>query len=147
MRMNAPCGVYRQLYSPHPPIPSQSQCTKFVSKMSLVKSERQEILQFVRRFLHCYCIAYIYRTEAEFFDEIQTKVLTVFLLANHSHLYSFALSFLFLRTHVTSYYFNSKVTYTVKEKGEKPDRKPYPLPYVLRNPYSKNSPDYAQKPQ
>jgi hypothetical protein len=32
----------------------------------------------------------------------------------------------------------------VEEKGEKPDRKPYPLPYGLRNPYrklkSENSP-------
>jgi hypothetical protein len=25
--------------------------------------------------------------------------------------------------------------YTVKEKGGKPDRKPYPLPFGLRNPY------------
>jgi hypothetical protein len=25
--------------------------------------------------------------------------------------------------------------YTVKEKGGKPDGKPYPLPYGLRNPY------------
>jgi hypothetical protein len=25
--------------------------------------------------------------------------------------------------------------YTVKEKGGNPDRKPYPLPYGLRNPY------------
>jgi hypothetical protein len=25
--------------------------------------------------------------------------------------------------------------YTVKEKGGKSDRKPYPLPYGLRNPY------------
>jgi hypothetical protein len=41
--------------------------------------------------------------------------------------------------------------YTVKKKGGKPDRKPYPLPYGLRNPYrnlkSENSQDYAQKPQ
>jgi hypothetical protein len=36
--------------------------------------------------------------EAEFFDEIQTKVLRVFLLAIHSHLYSFVLRFLFLQT-------------------------------------------------
>ncbi len=40
---------------------------------------------------------------------------------------------------------------SVKEKGGKPDRKPYPLPYGLRNPYrnlkSENSQDYAQKPQ
>jgi hypothetical protein len=40
--------------------------------------------------------------------------------------------------------------YTVKEKGGKPDRKPYPLPHGLRNPYrnlkSENLQDYAQKP-
>jgi hypothetical protein len=40
---------------------------------------------------------------------------------------------------------------TVKEKGGKPDRKPYPLPYGLRNPYGnfkyENYQDYAQKPQ
>jgi len=66
-----------------------------------------------------------------------------------SFLYSFALRFLFLQTHATSYRFNSSVTYTVKEKGGKPDRKPYPLPYCLRNPYrnlkSENSQDHAQK--
>jgi hypothetical protein len=41
--------------------------------------------------------------------------------------------------------------HTVKEKGEKPDRKTYPLLYGLRNPYRslkcENSQDYAQKPQ
>jgi hypothetical protein len=42
--------------------------------------------------------------------------------------------------------------YTVKEKGGKPpDRKPYPLPFGLSNPYrnvkSENSQEYAQKPQ
>jgi hypothetical protein len=41
--------------------------------------------------------------------------------------------------------------YTVKEKGGKPDRKPHPLHFDLRNPYrnlkSENSQDYAQKPQ
>jgi hypothetical protein len=41
--------------------------------------------------------------------------------------------------------------YTVKEKGGTPDRKPrkpYPLPYGLRNRNlkSENSQDYAQKP-
>jgi hypothetical protein len=41
-------------------------------------------------------------TETEFLDEIQTKVLRAFLLAIHSHLYSFALRFLFLETHATS---------------------------------------------
>jgi hypothetical protein len=43
-----------------------------------------------------------------------------------------------------------KLLDTGKEKGGKPDRKPYPLPYGLRNPYrnlkSENSQDYAQKP-
>ncbi len=62
----------------------------------------------------------------------------VFLLFIHSHLYSFALRFLFLQTHATSYSFC---------KGEKPDRKPYPLRYGVRNPYrnlkSENSHDYA----
>jgi hypothetical protein len=28
-----------------------------------------------------------------------------------------------------------ELLYAVKEKGGKPDRKPYPLPYGLRNPY------------
>ncbi len=41
--------------------------------------------------------------------------------------------------------------HTVKEEGGKPDRKPHPLPYALRNPYSnlksRNSQDYAQKSQ
>jgi hypothetical protein len=44
-----------------------------------------------------------------------------------------------------------QILYTVKQKGGKYDRKPYPLPYGLRNPYrnlkSENSQDYAQKPQ
>jgi hypothetical protein len=68
-------------------------------------------------------------------DEIQTKVLRVFLLAIQSHLYSFALGFLFLQTRTTSYSFYSVLLYTVKEKEGKPDRKPHPLPYGLRNPY------------
>ncbi len=44
-----------------------------------------------------------------------------------------------------------QLLYTVRGKGGKPDRKPYPLPYSLRNPYrnlkSENSQDYAQNPQ
>jgi hypothetical protein len=43
--------------------------------------------------------------EAEFLDEIQTKILRVFLLVIHIHLYSFALRFLFLQTHATFYSF------------------------------------------
>jgi hypothetical protein len=48
--------------------------------------------------------------EAEFLDENQTRVSRVFLLAIHSHLYSFALRFLFLQTHTTSCSFYSSVT-------------------------------------
>jgi hypothetical protein len=70
-----------------------------------------------------------------------------FLQANHSHLYSFALRFLFLRPNTTSYDFTVQLLYTVKEKGGKPDRKPYPLPNGLKNPYrnlkSENSQDNA----
>jgi len=79
--------------------------------------------------------------EAEFWEEIQTKVLRlrVFLLVIHNHLYSLVWRFLFLQTPTTSYSFF---------KGEKPGRKPY---YGLRNPYRnlkpENSQDYAQKPQ
>jgi hypothetical protein len=79
-------------------------------------------------------------------DEIQTKVVRIFLLAIESHLYSFALRFLFLQTHATSYCFFSALLYTVKEKGGKPDRKPHLLPYGLRNPKNRAQ-DYAQKPQ
>jgi hypothetical protein len=56
-----------------------------------------------------------FSTEAKFLGTIQTKVLRVFLLAIHSHLYSFAVRFMFLQiqatfyvvfqTHATSYRF------------------------------------------
>ncbi len=62
-------------------------------------------------------------------DEIQTKVLRVFLLAIHSHIYSFALRFLFLQTHATSFSFCSALL-LVKEKGGKPDIKLHPSPMV-----------------
>jgi hypothetical protein len=97
----------------------------------------------VRDFKAC---ALVRRPEAEFLGEIQTQS---FSLAIHSHLHSFALRFPFLQTHATSYSFYN-YSYTVKEKGGKPDGKPYPLLYGLRNPYrnlkSENSQDYAQKP-
>jgi hypothetical protein len=89
--------------------------------------------------------------EAEFLNEIQTKVLRVFHIAIHSHLYSFALRFLFLQIHPTSYSFYIVLLYTVKHKEGKPDGKPHPLPYGFRKPYrnlkSENSLDNAQKPQ
>jgi hypothetical protein len=76
-------------------------------------------------------------------DEIRIKVLRVFLLVIHGHLYSFALRFIFLPIRAISYSF-------CKGERRKTDRKPHPLPYGLRNPYrnlkSENSQDYAQKP-
>jgi hypothetical protein len=88
--------------------------------------------------------------EAEFLEKIQTKVLKVFLLVTHSHLYSFAFRFIFLETYATPYSFHSSVA-VHKEEGGKPDRKLHPLPFGLRNPCRKlkceNSQDYAEKPQ
>jgi hypothetical protein len=57
-----------------------------------------------------------------------------------------------LKIHTTSYsLYRVQILYTVKEKGAKPDRKPYHLPCVLRNLYrnlkSDNSQDYALKPE
>jgi hypothetical protein len=43
--------------------------------------------------------------EGKFLDKMQTKVLWVFFLVIHSHLYSFALRFQFYQTHATSYSF------------------------------------------
>ncbi len=84
-------------------------------------------------------------TEAEFSDEIQAKVLRVFLLAIHSHLYSFALRFLFFQSHATSYSFYRSFTVHFKGKRRKTLRKPHPLQYGLRNPFrnlkSENSQD------
>ncbi len=95
--------------------------------------------------------------EAEFSDEIQTKVLirvSSLLPVIHCHLYIFALRILFLQTHATSYSFYSSVT--VHCKGDRRKTwlktwKPYPLPCDLRNLCrnikSENFQDYAQQPQ
>ncbi len=85
-------------------------------------------------------------------NEIQTKFVRVFLLANHSHLFSFfATRFLFLQIHATSYSFYSSVTVHCKGEWRKHDRKQNPLPCGLRNPNRKlksgNSQDFAQNPQ
>jgi hypothetical protein len=69
--------------------------------------------------------------EAEILDEIHKKVLIVFLLAIHSHLCSFASRFCSSNSRNLLQF----LQYTVKEKGGKPDRKQYLLPYGLRNPY------------
>jgi hypothetical protein len=53
--------------------------------------------------------------EAEFLDEIQTKVFRVFLLVIHSHLYNFALYFFKLTQSLTV----SRVPLLVQCKGEK----------------------------
>ncbi len=88
--------------------------------------------------------------EAEILDEIETKILRVFLLAIHSHLFSFALRFLFLQTQASTYSLYSSFTVYCKKRG-KSDRKPYTFPYGLRNSYrnlkAENSQGYAQKPQ
>jgi hypothetical protein len=60
------------------------------------------------------------RAEAEFLDKIQIKVLRVFLLAYHSHLYSFASRFLFLQTHATSYGFCKGERMEIREKTISP---------------------------
>jgi hypothetical protein len=75
-------------------------------------------IQQVKPYLHTF------PPEAEFLDEIQTKVLRVFFLAIQNHL---ALRFLFLQNHATSFSFYRALLYTVKEKGGKPDIKPHPL--------------------
>jgi hypothetical protein len=62
------------------------------------------------------------KPEAEFLDEIQTKVLRVFLFVIHSHFYSIALRFLFFKL-------TQPLTVSVKEKGGKPNRNSYRVPY------------------
>jgi hypothetical protein len=84
---------------------------------------------------------YVYRGQ----EEIQTKVLGVFLLAIHSHLYSFALRFLILRTHTSSYSFYSPVT--VHCKGERRKTIPPSLWFKKSIQKPENSQDYALKPQ
>jgi hypothetical protein len=85
--------------------------------------------------------------EAEFLDEIHTKVLGVFLLAIHSHLHILQLCLEFSISsnslnllNISSDFKPLRIStvhllYTVKEKVGKPDRKSCHLPYGLRNPY------------
>ncbi len=82
-------------------------------------------------------------------DEIQTKVLKSLLFTVTSTALPWDFFFFKLTQPLTVS--TVQLLYTVKEKGGKPDRKPYHLPYGLRNSYknleSENSQDYAQKPQ
>jgi hypothetical protein len=89
------------------------------------------------------------KPEAEFWDKIQTKVLRVFLVTVTQQLC--------LEIYISSNSHNLlcistvQLLYTIKEKGGKPDRKPCPVPFVIRNPHrnlkSENCQHYAQKPQ
>jgi hypothetical protein len=64
----------------------------------ILKTIDLDLCHYVRSVHH-----FSQKAEAEFLDEIQTKVLRVFFVA-------------------------------IQRKGEKPDRKPYPLPNGLGNP-------------
>ncbi len=91
-----------------------------------------------------YCIL---NAEAEFLDEIQTKEF-YFLLLQSALQFCLEISFSSNSRNLLQFY--SSVT-VLEEKGGKPYRNPYPLPYGLRNLYrnlkSENSQDYYQKPQ
>jgi hypothetical protein len=56
--------------------------------------------------------------EAKFLDEIQTKGIRVFLLAVHSHLYSFALRFYFFTLTQPPTVSTVQLLHTVNEKEE-----------------------------
>jgi hypothetical protein len=75
--------------------------------------------------------------EAEFLDEIQTKVLRVFLLAITVSSTALPWDFCFFRLTQPLTVFYSSVTVHCKGERRKiwKKRKPYPLPYGLRNPY------------
>ncbi len=68
--------------------------------------------------LNCKMVWWVLCAEAEFPDEIQTKVLRFFLLAIYSHLYIFAFWFLFLQTHTTSYIFLQFSYWTLYRRKE-----------------------------
>ncbi len=77
-------------------------------------------------------------TEADFLEEIQTKVKSFPPCYSKSPLQSAALPwdfYFFKLTRPVTVSSTVHLLYTVNEKGGKPDRKPYPLPYGFRNPY------------
>jgi hypothetical protein len=90
------------------------------------------------------CSSYAKVPKITFLDEIQPKVLRVFPCYSQSHLYNFALRFLFLLTHATSYSFYSSVTVHCrrKEKNLIENHTPFRNPY--RNLKSEIWEDYAQ---
>jgi hypothetical protein len=73
------------------------------------------------------------RSEAKFLDEIQTKVWTSFPPCySRSPLYSLPWDFYFFKLTQPLTVSTVQFLYTEKEKGGKPDRKPYLLPYSLK---------------
>ncbi len=70
---------------------------------------------FMIKSSHCFFII----SEAEFLDDVQKKALRIFLLAIHSLFNGFALRFLFLQTHSTSYTCSYYISVTVHCKGER----------------------------
>jgi hypothetical protein len=81
-------------------------------------------------------------------DEIQTKVLIVLLLLFTVTSTALLRDFYFFKLTQSLTVCTVQLLYNVtREKGGKPDRKPYPLPHGLRNLKSENSQDYAQKSQ
>jgi hypothetical protein len=91
------------LYSP----PSNSrQLTTHTPILMMLVTLRRQVFRLVSTFFYekDQILTHLC-SEAEFLDEIQTKVWKVFCLIIYSHLYSFALRFLFLQTPATSYSF------------------------------------------
>jgi hypothetical protein len=84
----------------------------FFSQRGSPKEKLEDLKSEVRLYDHLKEIS----PEDEFLDKIQTKF---FLLAIHSHLYSFALRFLFIQTHATSYSFYGSVTEHCKGERRK----------------------------
>ncbi len=88
------------------------------------------------------------KPEAEFLDETQTKVFRVFLLAIHSHLYSFALEIFISSSSLNLWEFLEFSYCTLQRRKEENLIENHTLvPNGLRNPYwnlkSENCQDYA----
>jgi hypothetical protein len=69
-------------------------CTEVLEEVKVIFKTETETFLIPSPFEASYTVC----KEAEFLDEINTEVFRIFLLAIHSHLYSFALRFLFLQT-------------------------------------------------
>jgi hypothetical protein len=85
--------------------------------------------------------------EAEFLDEIQTKPSEFSSLLFTVASTALPWDFYFFKLTQPLTFSTVQLLYTVKEKGGKPERKSYPVPFGLRNPYrnlkSEKSQDYA----